>query len=71
MGQVTLEQSYIGRQALVQDPTEGSAAVRAGRRADEAMGSGAIVFLSAENLLDVRATTSRSGGARSGRAVDG
>ncbi len=56
VGQVALELSYIGRQALDDDPyrTASRPYVLVGFLAMKRVGSRAMVFLNAENLLDVR-----------------
>jgi outer membrane receptor for ferrienterochelin and colicins len=58
VGQVALEVSYIGRQALEQDPyrTVSRPYMVLGFLAMKRFGSGAMVFVNAENLLDVRLT---------------
>jgi iron complex outermembrane receptor protein len=56
VGQVALELSYVGRQALAEDPyrTVSRPYVLVGFLAMKRLGSTATVFLNAENLLDVR-----------------
>ena len=56
VGQVALELSYVGRQALEDDPyrTVSRPYVIVGFLAMKRVGSGATVFLNAENLLNVR-----------------
>jgi iron complex outermembrane receptor protein len=56
VGQVALELSYVGRQALEDDPyrTVSRPYVIVGFLAMKRLGSGATVFLNAENLLNVR-----------------
>jgi iron complex outermembrane receptor protein len=56
VGQVALELSYIGRQALAEDPyrTVSRPYLVMGFLAMKRVGSRATVFLNAENLLDVR-----------------
>jgi iron complex outermembrane receptor protein len=56
VGQVALELSYIGRQALAEDPyrTISRPYLIIGFLAMKRVGSRATVFLNAENLLDVR-----------------
>jgi iron complex outermembrane receptor protein len=56
LGQVALELSYIGRQSLAEDPyrTISRPYVLVGFLAMKRLGSSAMVFLNAENLLDVR-----------------
>ncbi|MGH7509261.1 MAG: TonB-dependent receptor [Gemmatimonadales bacterium] len=56
VGQVALELSYIGRQALAEDPYRSVSRpyVLVGLLAMKRVGSRATVFLNAENLLDVR-----------------
>jgi iron complex outermembrane receptor protein len=58
VGQVALELSYIGRQALAEDPyrTVSRPYLIVGFLAMKRLGSRAMVFLNAENLLDVRLT---------------
>jgi iron complex outermembrane receptor protein len=55
-GQIALELSYIGRQALAEDPyrTVSRPYLIVGFLAMKRVGSRATVFLNAENLLDVR-----------------
>jgi iron complex outermembrane receptor protein len=56
VGQVALELSYVGRQALEDDPyrTVSPPYVVVGFLAMKRVGSGAMVFVNAENLLNVR-----------------
>jgi iron complex outermembrane receptor protein len=56
VGQVALELSYIGRQALAEDPyrTVSRPYVLVGLLAMKRVGSRVTVFVNAENLLDVR-----------------
>jgi outer membrane receptor for ferrienterochelin and colicins len=56
VGQVALELSYVGRQALEEDPyrTVSRPYVIVGFLAMKRVGSGATVFLNGENLLNVR-----------------
>ncbi len=56
VGQVALELSYVGRQALEEDPYRAVSRpyVIVGFLAMKRLGSGATVFLNAENLLNVR-----------------
>jgi iron complex outermembrane receptor protein len=76
VGQVALELSYIGRQALAEDPYRRVSRpyLVLGFLAMKRVGSRATVFLNAENLLDVRLSdypAAGAAGAGSGGAVDG